>query len=169
METAEKNTFTARIGYDVLPNLNFGASYLNGSVDADQIGDCTAMSDSKMWALDSTWGIIPNLGLEAEYVDYNFDISADEGGPASSDGNMGLIQLKYDITKVPAPLNKLSFVTQYSWDNPEGAANNEKNVQEEVILQAGKNLSIFWQNVQDKFEGQTTDKYYYLALKYNLF
>jgi len=163
-DMAEKNTITARFGYDLLPNLNAGASYLDGSIDLD--GDHLAQARQDMWALDATWGIVPNLVGEAEYVNYNQN---DNETVAGTDGNLGFLQLKYDIVKVPAPLNKISIVGEYSFNNPDGAVANEKNYQEEIVFQAGKNLSVFWQNVQDKVEGAAVDKYYLLAFKYNLF
>jgi len=62
-ETAEKNTFTGRVGYDILSNLNLGASYMDGKVDMD--GDNFALTTRKQWAVDTTWGIVPNLQLQA--------------------------------------------------------------------------------------------------------
>ncbi len=162
-ESAEKNTFTGRIGYDILSNLNLGFSYMNGKVDTD--GDSLALAKKKLWAVDTTWGIVPNLQLEAEYMDY--DISSPAAiENADMDGNIGLIQLKYDIVKVPAPFNKISPVLQYSWNDPKGGVKT-KNYQEELWIKAGKNLDIFWQNVQEKVPGTDTDKGYVLAVKYS--
>lgn len=169
-ESPEKNTVTARVGYDLLSNLNAGASYMEGDMDLATLAD-DVRTDRTMWALDTTWGIVPNLTAEAEYVKY--DLSADEvvGG---IDGNLGLIQLKYDIVQVPAPFNKVSLVGQYSMDDPNGG-NKTTNYQEQISVQAGKNLSIFWQNVQQNVQQKTaggvpaTVKYHVLAFKYDLF
>ena len=159
-EGGEKNTFTIRLGYDILPNWNLGVSYLDGDSTA------TVDGDTKKWAVDTTWGIVPNLALNAQYVDYDDTMSYASG--AADDGDYGAVQLKYDIVKVPAPLNKISLVGQYSWDDPKNGE-KDKQYQEEIVLQAGKNLSIFWQNVQDKQAGRNAIKYHYLAVKYNLF
>lgn len=169
-ESAEKNTISARVGYDLLSNLNVGASFMEG--DLDLVGAIPAdlfnevKTDRSMWALDATWGIVPNLTAEAEYVDY--DLSNDEG--MGVDGKIGLLQLKYDIVNVPSPLNKISLVGQYSMDDPNGG-NKTTNYQEQISVQAGKNLSIFWQNVQQKTTGgvPATVKYHVLAFKYDLF
>lgn len=162
METPEKNTITARLGYDVLSNLNLGASFMVGKSDED--ADTFADTKRTLWALDGTWKTLSNLQLQGEYVD--FDMNDKEG--AEADGDFGLLQVKYDINKVPAPLNMVSFVLQYSWLDAEGAA-KEKNYQEEIWVKAGKNLDIFWQNVQEKVPGVDTNKYSVIAFKYNLF
>lgn len=169
-ESPEKNTLTARIGYDILPNLNLGASVLDGQVDLvspDIVGD--DRTNRQMWALDATWGIVPNLVGEAEYVSY--DLGDDEG--MGGEGDLGLLQMKWDILKVPAPLNKISLVGQYSWNDPDGD-NKTQNFQEEIVFQAGKNLSIFVQNIQEKYDDNNpatddTMKCHYIAFKYNLF
>jgi hypothetical protein len=177
-ETPEKNTFTGRIGYDILSNLNLGLSYMNGSVDIDPVNidippatyyiyDNSAQTKKKQWAVDTTWGIVPNLQAEAEYVDYSFKSALEN---VDADGNFGLVQLKYDILKVPSPLNKVSLVGQYSWgdesDKLTNTSSKTKNYQEEIWFSAGKNLDIFWQNIQEKVPGNT-EKYYYLAFMYS--
>lgn len=169
-ESPEKNTASARVGYDLLSNLNVGASFMEGDVDLVGVIPADLFNEVKtertLWALDTTWGIVPNLTAEAEYV--NYDLSADEGGAV--DGDIGLIQLKYDIVQVPSPLNKISLVGQYSWNDPNltGVAKTT-NYQEEIWVQAGKNLSVLWQNVQEKIAGGNAVKSHVLAFKYDLF
>jgi len=181
-ENAEKNTITARLGYDILSNLNAGISYMNGKEDID--GICPAGSaqtncaDSKIkqWAIDTTWGALSNLQLEAEYVDFDRTSGIDKENQ-NDDGNYGLLQAKYDITKVPAPLNKISFVLEYSWlkttDNIPAVSSTMKvkNFNEEIWIKAGKNLDFFWQNMQQKYSDSAntqfgTDKCNYFAVKY---
>lgn len=159
-ETAEKNTMTGRIGYNFLSNLNAGFSYLNGKVDAN--ADCVALTTRKEWALDTTWGIIPNLQLNAQYVDYDLN----DKEVAASKGNYGAIQMKYDINKVPAPLNRITPVLQYSWDDEKDAVKT-KNYQEELWVKAGKNLDVFFQFSQTKVPGVDTDKKGVIAVKYS--
>jgi len=188
-EGAEKNTISARVGYDLLPNLNVGASYLNGSVDVMPVAltvpataDDNIRTDRTLWAIDSTWGIVPNLTAEAEYL--NYKMSEDEGNvdpttgmTVGAAGNVGLLQLKYDVVKVPSPFNKVSFVLEYSFDRPDNAAafgSKTTNLQEEIWVQVAKNLSIFWQNVQETQDDNNpatsdTNKFDYFAIKYNLF
>jgi len=162
-ETAEKNTITGRIGYDILSNLNIGASYMNGKVDMDS--DTFALTTRKQWAIDTTWGIVPNLTAEAEYVNLSLKSAANLEN-LDEKANYGLVQLKYDIVKVPAPFNKISPVLQYSWLDPKGGT-KVKNYQEELWVKAGKNLDVFFQNVQTKIAGTPDDKKYVLAVKYS--
>jgi len=159
-ETAEKNTITGRIGYDILSNLNFGLSYLNGKVDKN--ADCVAGTKKKEWALDSTWGIIPNLQVNGQYVDYSFG----DTEIAKVDGNFGSLQLKYDIVKVPSPLNKITPVLQYSWNDVKNGAKT-KNYAEELWVKAGKNLDVFFQYSQEKTPNVDTDKKGVIAVKYS--
>jgi len=161
-ETAEKNTITARLGYDVLSNLNLGASYMTGKTD--EVAGDDLYTKRNLWGIDGTWKALSNLQLSGEYVD--FDMNDKEA--AEAEGDIGFLQVKYDISKVPAPLNMLSFVLQYSWLDVDGMG-KEKNYQEEIWLKAGKNLDIFWQNVQEKVPGVDTNKYHYIAFKYSLF
>jgi len=162
-ETAEKNTLTGRIGFDILSNLNLGASYMDGKVDMD--GDLVALTTRKQWAIDTTWGIVPNLQAEAEYVNATFKSAANLEN-LDEKANYGLVQLKYDILKVPAPFNKISPIVQYSWLDPKGA-DKVTNWQEELYIKAGKNLGVFFQNVQQKVKGADTAKSYVLAFKYD--
>lgn len=164
-EGAEKNTFTLRLGYDILPVWNLGISYLDG--DSTQYDPTDGGSK---WAIDTTWKIIPNLCMNAQYVSYKDMKSV--ANPLVDDGDYGALQFKYDVNKVPAPLNKMSFVLQYSWDNNDlDGLDKATQFQEELWLQLGKNLHLFWQNVQEKdFPGTTeTNKYEYFSVKYNLF
>ncbi|HOC91318.1 MAG TPA: hypothetical protein PKH33_02995 [bacterium] len=165
-EDAEKNTITARLGYDVLSNLNLGASYMTGKID--QIAGDDLYTKRNLWALDGTWKALSNLQLSGEYVD--FDMNDKEA--AEAEGDFGLLQVKYDINKVPAPLNMVSFVLQYSWLDVDGM-DKLKNYQEQIWVKAGKNLDIFWQNVQDEQIDNAGDKYkekfHYIAFKYSLF
>jgi hypothetical protein len=169
-ESAEKNTFTGRIGWDILKNLNAGASYMTGKVDLGGgvagAYDGIALSTKKVWALDTTWGIVPNLQLEGEYAGYKYgnqEVAADKG-------DLGLIQLKYDILKVPAPLNKISPVIEYSWLKDKTSGTKITNYQEELWFKVAKNLDIFTQFMQEKYHniaGKTeTDKRGVLAVKY---
>ena len=171
-EAMEKNTITLRLGYDILSNWNLGFSYMDGDIEWGTAN--IADTDLSTWAVDTTWTPLSNLKLTAEFVDY--DVEKDT--TTDVNGDYGLAQIKYDIVKVPAPLNKISFVLQYSWlDATVGNVSQGKikNYQEEIWLQVGKNLHIFWQNVQEKYPtamtaaGAETDKYHYLAIKYNLF
>lgn len=172
MENAEKNTITLRLGYDILSNWNLGVSYMDGNEDLD--GDSTALTDRSAWAIDTTWKPLSNLQIQAEYVDYDKD-DEETGVGNDMDGDLGLLQVKYDIVKVPAPLNKISLVVQYSWlDQSVGnlSLGKTKNYQEEIWLQVAKNCHIFWQNRQEKYPsdwGQDTAKDHVLAIKYNLF
>ncbi|MFA6447975.1 MAG: hypothetical protein WCX65_00765 [bacterium] len=159
-ETAEKNTYTGRIGYNFLSNLNAGFSYLNGKVDRN--ADAVALTTRKEWALDSTWGIIPNLQLSGQYVDY----SLGDTEIAKADGNYGAIQLKYDIVKVPSPLNRITPVLQYSWNDVKNGVKT-KNYQEELWIKAGKNLDVFFQYAQEKVPTVDTDKKGVIAVKYS--
>lgn len=159
-ETAEKNTITGRIGYDVLSNLNLGLSYLNGKVDKN--ADYAAVTKKKQWAVDSTWGIIPNLQASGQYVDYSFG----DTEVAKVDGNYGALQLKYDIVKVPSPLNKITPVLQYSWNDVKNGAKT-KNYAEELWVKAGKNLDVFLQFSQEKTPNVLTDKKGVIAVKYS--
>ena len=45
----------------------------------------------------------------------------------------------------PKPFNKLHFVVNYSWDDPEGQDNITRITQEELWVQLCKNLHIFFQ------------------------
>jgi len=179
-ENAEKNTFAARLGYDILSNLNVGVSYMNGYTDEDLDILSLAQTKNKSWAIDSTWGIVPNLQFEAEFAGFKQDSPAVEEG-TDSDGNYGLAQLKYDILKVPAPLDKISLVLEYSWlknDDDTVTPTDSfkiKNYQEEISFKVSKNLDIFFQNVQQKYSDSllpagtsfVTDKFNYLAVKYS--
>ncbi len=150
------------MGYDVLSNLNLGASYMTGKTD--EVAGDDLYTKRNLWGIDGTWKALSNLQLSGEYVD--FDMNDKEA--AEAEGDIGFLQVKYDISKVPAPLNMLSFVLQYSWLDVDGMG-KEKNYQEEIWLKAGKNLDIFWQNVQEKVPGVDTNKYHYIAFKYSLF
>jgi hypothetical protein len=174
-ESAEKNTFTGRIGWDILKNLNAGASYMDGKVDKNYDG--IALSKKKVWALDTTWGIVSNLQIEAEYAGYKMgDEPANAlstpavGAYTATKGDLGLIQLKYDILKVPAPLNKISPVIEYSWLKDKTSGTKITNYQEELWFKVAKNLDIFTQFMQEKYHniaGKTeTDKRGVLAVKY---
>jgi len=76
------------------------------------------------------------------------------------------LQLKYDILKVPTPFNKISTVFEYSWLDPKGGT-KINNYQEELWVKAGKNLDVFFQNIQQKSSGVQTAKSYVLAVKYS--
>ncbi len=195
-ESAEKNTITARLGYDILSNLNAGVSYMNGKIDDNDYYtynattgvstltcDGLAQTKQKQWALDATWGALSNLQFAGEYVDFDKSSSVERtdynlGNFINNDGNYGLLQAKYDVVKVPAPLNKISFVLQYSWlkdtDNSDATSPftmKIKNYQEEIWIKAGKNLDFFWQNAQQKYSTSDnaqigTDKFNYFAVKY---
>jgi len=163
-EKAEKDTFTGRIGYDILSNLNAGFSYMTGKVDMlPATINAEALTKKEMWAVDTTWGIVPNLQLEAEYVDYGFKAGTQLA--TKVDGNIGLVQLKYDILKVPGALNKISPVLQYSWDDIKDGIKT-KNYQEELWFKAGKNLDVFLQFVQTKVPNVDDAKCTVLAVKY---
>jgi hypothetical protein len=174
-ESAEKDTFTGRIGVDILKNLNAGASYLDGKVDNNYDG--IALATKKVWALDTTWGAVANLQLEAEYAGYKYGAEAANplavapaGAAVAADkGDLGLIQLKYDITKVPGPLNKITPVIEYSWLHDKTSGLKVKNYQEELWIKAGKNLDFFPQFMQEKYNtpGAKTDKRGVLAFKYS--
>lgn len=148
-EGSEKNTITLRLGYDILANWNLGLSYLDGDTT-------NGTTKYRKWAIDTTWGIVPNLALNAQYVDYRDHGSYANtvngiGALGTDDGKYGAIQLKWDIVKVPAPIDGLSFVLQASGDNPKATgASTVKQYQEEIILKMAKNLAFFWQNVQEK-------------------
>jgi hypothetical protein len=161
-ESAEKNTFTGRIGWDILKNLNAGASYLTGKSDQDFDG--IALTSKKVWALDTTWGIVPNLQFEAEYAGYKYGVQE----VAADKGDLGLIQLKYDILKVPAPLNKITPVIEYSWLKDKTSGFKITNYQEELWVKVAKNLDVFTQFMQEKYNvaGAKTDKRGVLAVKY---
>jgi hypothetical protein len=195
-ETSEKDILTARIGYDILKNLNGGISFMDGKVSkttytvgafpvvADSLcpgsltKDC-ALTKKRMYAVDGTWGIVPNLQGQLEYVNYKFSPSVQFVD--AEKGNYGLMQLKYDIVRVPSPLNKISPVLQYSWDNdkvtPVGGVSKTfktKNYGEELWAKAGKNLDIFLQFSQQKYSSDVaglaapqTEKKSVLALKYS--
>ncbi|HOO55196.1 MAG TPA: hypothetical protein PLN69_00100 [bacterium] len=170
-EPDEKNTITLRAGYDILPIWNLGVSYLDGSADLDDVAGNLADTESTMWAIDTTVTPYKNLFFEAEYVDYDYD----DGEGMENDGDFGLVQVRYDILKVPAPLDMIQLVGQYSWLDPSfgGVGQGKiKNYQEQIRFKIAKNLNIFWQNVQEKYPsawGQDTDKYHYFAVKYDLF
>jgi len=170
-ETAEKNTFTGRIGWDILSNLNLGASFMSGKVDMD--ANSLALTKRQQWALDATWGIVPNLTAEAEYVGASFKsgLGIENAAGINNKDNYGLLQLKYDIVKVPNPFNRISPILQYSWVNDKDRitlTNTKiKNYQEELWVKAGKNLDVFFQNVQQKQTNVATNKYYAIAVKYS--
>lgn len=171
-EQAESNTIVGRFGYDILSTWNIGVSYLNEA----------GTGDRTKYAVDTTWEVVPNLTTNAQYVVYEDHYSvADAALVANNSGKYGSLQLKYDILKVPAPIDGVSLVAQYSFDDsdtvvaPSLTGNKVQNFQEEIIVNVAENLTIFWQFVQEKRNdpngvgGIPVNKYHYLAVKYNLF
>jgi len=188
-ESAEKDILTARVGWDILSNLNAGVSFMDGKVAKSTYvtaftipaAPTVALTKKRMYAIDGTWGIIPNLTGQLQYVNYKFSPNTIQFADTEK-GDYGMLQVKYDIVKVPSPLNKISPVLQYSWDNDKitpvatGVSSKfkTKNYQEELWVKAGKNLDVFLQFVQQKYSSDVaglqapqTEKKSVLAVKYS--
>lgn len=164
-EQAESDTLVLRLGYDIVSSWNVGVSFLNG--------ESNSVKTTK-YGVDTTWGITPALSMNGQVISYQDGYSIAQA--ALGDGYYGHMQLKYDITNVPAPLNGVSLVTQFSFDKAihtlAGAEATElhKNFQQQISIKVAENLTIFWQFIQDIGDvANTSDKDHLLAVKYDLF